>query len=352
MKIGIFSGTQLEVYGGTEIWSLYVGNWLVKRGYDVYFIAPKEPISKDTERMKVSPEFKYYRVPFDIIKVGPLRAYRPRYYPKVDLKYLANLGVFPIADDATVVGGHTLTPGVELNTLRMIPLTLLVIGGKLKKAHALTKSQARAFANMGFRRIYLIPNGVDCIKYKVKEVKKPTVVFIGRLTPQKGVPRLIEIAYALREVEFNVIGDGPLRDMVIKAARRSGNIIFHGFVSEEDKVRILSEASIFILPSLYEIMPLSILEAAASGLLVIASDIPYIREINVYKILCKNDDIECFIKAIKENITRINIHYKRRVREKVMKYCWDNVLPNIEQMFIEVYEEHAHKRGGLTSSPS
>jgi len=102
MKVGIFSGAPLEVYGGTEVWSLEIGNRLARKGYDVYFIAPKERIYRDVERMKVYPEFKYYRVSYTVVRIGPLKAYAPKYYPRVDIKYIANIGVFPIADDTTI----------------------------------------------------------------------------------------------------------------------------------------------------------------------------------------------------------------------------------------------------------
>ncbi|MEM4970888.1 MAG: glycosyltransferase family 4 protein [Sulfolobales archaeon] len=337
MKIGIFSGTPLEVYGGTEVWSLEVGNRLVRKGYDVYFIAPKNPITKDVERTKVYPEFKYYRVPYRVLKLGPLKAYMPEFYPRVDVKYLANIGVFPIADDKTILGGHTMVKGVEFYNVKRILTTLIAKSGKVKVAHALTRGQAIDFINMGFSKVYVIPNGVDCNKYKVGEVEKPRVVFIGRLTPQKGIHILVSIAAKAKDIEFIIIGEGPLKDLVIRASKRLKNLIYMGFVDENTKVEILSKSSIFILPSLYEIMPLSILEAAVSGLVVIASDLPYIRELEIYKILCRTT--QCFIENIYKYIFKVNLTLKQEIRRKALKYCWESIITKIEHMITEVYEK-------------
>jgi len=89
-------------------------------------------------------------------------------------------------------------------------------------------------------------------------------------------------------------------------------------------------------------MPLSLLEAAASGLMVIASDLPYVRELDIYKILCR--DIQCFIENINKYIHEINVSFKEKVREKALKYCWDNILPKVEGMLIDVYETSTARR--------
>jgi len=110
--------------------------------------------------------------------------------------------------------------------------------------------------------------------------------FIGRFHPQKGIEVLIEafarIAPDRPGLWLLLVGDGELRPRLRALSEASGGsarTIFTG--AREDIPRILAALDLFVLPSLWEGLPLALLEAMAAGLPVVASDVGGVPEILV-----------------------------------------------------------------------
>lgn len=98
-------------------------------------------------------------------------------------------------------------------------------------------------------------------------------VFVGRLTTDKGVETLLRAWAALpASVRLVIIGDGPLRELVRKAASGSGNIQFAGQQDRTFVLAAMASARAVIIPSLwYEAAPLTMIEAFGCGAPVIGS---------------------------------------------------------------------------------
>jgi len=95
---------------------------------------------------------------------------------------------------------------------------------------------------------------------------KPYVVFVGRLSAEKGIKNLAEAAKLLGEYEFVVAGSGPDAD----ALKNIGNVTMAGFLTGDELTELMANARALILPSVcYENCPLTILEAHALGVPVI-----------------------------------------------------------------------------------
>ncbi len=110
------------------------------------------------------------------------------------------------------------------------------------------------------------------------------ITFVGRLSEQKGVDVLFEAArlVAARQVNFQLwlVGDGPLRPGLEKQARELGleaRIRFWGW--QEDVTPYLQASDLFVLPSRYEAMPISLLEALACGLPAVVTKVGENEEI-------------------------------------------------------------------------
>lgn len=126
----------------------------------------------------------------------------------------------------------------------------------------------------------LIPNGVDTSVYRpsTKKPESPRITYIGRLVANKGPQYLVraapDIVRTHPEVRVQIVGEGPLKNMLMRQVESRGiedHVQFLGNV--RDVLPILQETTIFVRPSLTEGMSLAVLEAMACGLPVIASGV-------------------------------------------------------------------------------
>jgi glycosyltransferase involved in cell wall biosynthesis len=132
-------------------------------------------------------------------------------------------------------------------------------------------------------RLRLVPNFTDAVERPPKSEPGGPVVFIGRLTHQKGVDVLIDAAARLPPAtSFVVVGDGPERAPLEERAVRVAPGRFR-FAGRQDRGAVLDAvrgASVVVLPSrAYENQPLSVLEALALGVPVVGTDIGGIPEL-------------------------------------------------------------------------
>jgi len=97
---------------------------------------------------------------------------------------------------------------------------------------------------------------------------------MARLVPGKGVDIMIRaIEHLPDNVNLVIAGDGDQRDNLEKLAHDLGvyqRIHFAGWVSGDEKTKLLEDADIFCLPSTYDAFPMSMVEAMAYGIPVIA----------------------------------------------------------------------------------
>ena len=111
----------------------------------------------------------------------------------------------------------------------------------------------------------------------------PAVIFVGRLTKEKNVDLLLEVARAVcntTDALFLICGDGPLRDLAQAAVRsmRIGERV--KLLGERDDVwALLKAAHAFVSTSTFEGNPNAVLEAMACGCPVVVSDIAAHREV-------------------------------------------------------------------------
>lgn len=94
-------------------------------------------------------------------------------------------------------------------------------------------------------------------------------LFVGRLSPEKGLDTLLVALEQQPEIKFTIVGDGPLAGRVSQAKTV---ITRRGWLSPDDVRQAMYEAAYLVVPSLwYENFPRTIVEAFACGLPVIAS---------------------------------------------------------------------------------
>jgi phosphatidylinositol alpha-mannosyltransferase len=137
----------------------------------------------------------------------------------------------------------------------------------------------------------IVPNGVDLLRFRPREAgaagarpRDVGVLYVGRCDPRKGLPALLDALALAREAQraplrLRVVGDGPERPALERRARAAGlPVEFLGRVPRADLPRFYREADIFVAPSTDgESFGVSLLEALAAGLPIVASRIPGYR---------------------------------------------------------------------------
>jgi glycosyltransferase involved in cell wall biosynthesis len=132
-------------------------------------------------------------------------------------------------------------------------------------------------------RVAVIPNGVDEQKYspgysnvKYQLRAKRLFVYQGRIATEKNIEALLK-AWKLTEMgddcQLLMVGDGPIRSSLQPYYGKEHNIIWLGFIAnEQQRIDILRAADVFILPSLIEGLSISLLEAMSCGVACLATD--------------------------------------------------------------------------------
>lgn len=149
---------------------------------------------------------------------------------------------------------------------------------------------ARELVTLGFdqKKILISSNGVslDFIETIPGQAKKYAASFVGRLTVNKGIYDLVkvwrEVAKKMPEAKLAIVGDGPERvelEKAITEAEMPKNISLLGFVTEEEKIKVLKQSQLFLFPSPEEGWGIVIAEAMGCGLPVVAYDLPAYKEI-------------------------------------------------------------------------
>jgi len=159
-----------------------------------------------------------------------------------------------------------------------------------RRVIACAPSVARSLEAAGFPgdRIDVITNGAALhpaglkrqaeLRVSLQLGSAPLVVGIGRLVEQKNWPAFIAAAGRVEGPSFAVAGDGPLRQELMDRARRSGNRVrFLGVV--DDIAALVGLASCVVSTSIWEGLPLTLLEALSLGAPVVATAVDGVTDL-------------------------------------------------------------------------
>jgi len=214
--------------------------------------------------------------------------------------------------------------------------------------------------NYGLMDVNVIHNGVDHELFspekrnkpiKALDRDKPIVLFSSRMTVAKGAHYLIkaipEIIRENKDVDFVFTGAGdkePWINMLKKEGVDERYYSFLGYLDYSELAALYARASIFVVPSLYENLPIRILEAMSSQTAVVATNICAIPEAithNENGILIPPRDS----KAIAENLIRLlqdkdySEKLAKNARKTVLdKFSWERIGRETERVYERVVE--------------
>ncbi len=206
----------------------------------------------------------------------------------------------------------------------------------------------------------VIPNAVDADTFNPnnsgKRIRKKLeidddekmVLYVGRVVPHKGIQYLIRSAKHMDDdVKYVVVGTGDYKEYLKQLVRINDledRVIFAGRVPMKELPEYYAAADVFVLPSISRLEAFGIvaLEALASGVPVVVSDIPGVRDVIVegrHGLLAepmKPTDIAGKIRTILENPEMAG--NMGRLGRKIVeeKYTWDIVAEQIEGVYREI----------------
>ena len=131
-----------------------------------------------------------------------------------------------------------------------------------------------------------IPNGVSVDEFPVPDgYGNKEILFVGRLRPKKNPTDIVKamnnVIAENPRASLHIVGTGPLRSRIEQAVVDQGvdgAVTVHGRISDDELQELYRRCSIFVLPSDWEGHPLVLLEAWASGMTVIGTDVEGVRE--------------------------------------------------------------------------
>lgn len=223
------------------------------------------------------------------------------------------------------------------------------------------KERLIRFFDLTADRIQVVHNGVEVEKFqkpdlaRVQELRRefglvpqPTVVTtVARLNVQKGHEGLIKaaalVAKGSDDIVFLAVGDGELRQSLESLAGRmglTGKFKFAGH--RKDIPEILSLTDIFVLPTLFEGLPHSVLEAMAAGRCVVASRVDGVEEV-VYDgetgILVEAGNVSQLVDTLRWLAARKDEREEmgRRGKERVNElFALDRMLEQTERLYQKI----------------
>lgn len=161
------------------------------------------------------------------------------------------------------------------------------------------------------------------------------VLFVGSLKVGKRPGVVLDAAARFREADFRLVGDGPLLgDLRRRVERESlGNVTLLGGMGNDEVLREMSRASVFLFPSVHEGQPRVVLEAAASGLPVVCQDdyAPEGVENGVTGFTAGDDEVLMTRLGVLLGDPRMRKEMGEAGRRVAAGFDWDRIVPTWEE---------------------
>lgn len=295
MKIAIFTPYNIFIHGGVNDHVNYQAKLLRARGHDVTIITPRPRKNNDP-----APEGVVYLG-------GSARVKAPHATSAdisvsidnedIDAELSKGYDILHVHEPLVPIAARQLLSRAEGSTLRIGTFHAALPGNALGKSLVSTyRSYAKRVlphidvvtavtpAATGFIEGYdipitYIPNGIDLTVYKPRNVERDRnmVLFIGRLEKRKGVKEALKAFELLKqrkpEIKLVIGSDGPLRESLEEyvAENDIADVEFLGFISDEEKLDLLSRCGVFTSPALYgESFGIVLAEAMAMSAPIVA----------------------------------------------------------------------------------
>lgn len=317
MRIGLFTDTYPPYINGVSTSIAMLKTALEKQGHEVFVV------TVNADKFKYQNDDKIIRIPgipigiydYRLTGIYPLRAIEK--IRKWNLDIIHSHTEFGVGTFARLLAKqfniplvhtyhtmyedyvHYITKGyfnqsskkiVEYLTKFYCDKTATELIVPTKKTYDLFKQKYRVDRN-----VHIVPTGIEVERFYKEQFKKPeidsirqslrvqkedfVILFVGRLGDEKSVDTLIEAQLGLVRTNANcklvIVGDGPDREKferIVKKLKISNNVIFTGKVAWEEIPKYYQLADVFATSSKTETQGLTVIEAMAASVPVLAID--------------------------------------------------------------------------------
>lgn len=225
------------------------------------------------------------------------------------------------------------------------------------------KEEVVRFFNTPSDKIIVIPNGVDrnqfnsysCLRdfrSRYAAEKEKIILYVGRLVPEKGVNVLLgampSVLNSHPEAKLVVVGEGYYKEELMRIAGQLSifpKVHFTGYVDDETLRRLYKCASVAVFPSLYEPFGIVALEAMASGVPVIVSDVGGLSEtvennVNGLKVEANNSDsLSRAISYLLDNPDAAERLKQNALKKVTETYDWRTIAERTRALYLKTLEE-------------
>ena len=213
----------------------------------------------------------------------------------------------------------------------------------LKWADAITVVSKEAYdyySNLGYN-VHQISNAIDISSFSLKEDRRydKQIIFVGRLSREKGVHSLIKIAEKLEsDTHLMILGIGPEEKVIKNLIKNFKNVHYLGYQNKEDTIALICGSDVLIQPSLVEGISSTILESMACKTPVITSNIGGNLELIINKengFLTDPDDYDKIIEYL--NFLLYNKPQVKKITENAFKTVQNYDWKFIGTKYFELY---------------
>lgn len=367
MKIGFVLDDTIDSSDGVQQYVLTLGSWLSSIGHEVHYLVGQSErrninnIHSLAKNIKVKFNKNHMTIPFRAKTSEIKRILNEEKFDvlHIQVPYSPQMGakILKFAPKRTaIVGTFHILPYGRVEKAGTYFLAKLVKSSFSQIDTVISVSKpAAVFAKQTYGcESIVIPNVVRLPSITKKQKRynaKLHVVFVGRLVKRKGV---LELLRALSQVdddldyEVTIVGAGPLKDdalRLVKKYRLEDRVTFTGFVDEEEKFNILSDAAIAVFPSLGgESFGIVLIEAMAAGAEAVigGNNRGYQTVLEDPQTLFNPSDKVGFSKLLslllRNSSTRKNIHEKQKLIVK--KYDVSSVGPKVLKVYEQAIAKH------------
>lgn len=390
LRIGLFTDTYAPQVNGVSISLQLISDGLRRRGHQVTIFAPRFPGYEDNETNVMRlPSLKYLNNPpiyvavlgtprstwsltrkhFDVLhahspaSVG-LLAYLTASTKRLPLIYTYHTSITDYTHYVKFIGGSSIIK----HAASWFSTTSTNLGDQIvvpsPKFHRLLLEQKVK------RPIHIIPNGINLDGFKSAknpgsfrnrlgmQPDAPILLSVGRIDPEKRLDFLIDafdrIADHVPNARLVFAGDGSARKKLEEHAasvRSKDRIHFLGMVNRADLPDLLHDAAVFLSASTTEVHPISVIEAIAAGLPVLAVQDEAFEGMvidgeNGHQTLLDVNVYSDTLLSLLKDPERL-IRYGKRSAELSEKYSIEGQVRALENLYIESILQNW--RGSLVS---